>query len=163
MHFLGKKVIVFCFKFYLKFFIPRVQLTVSQYWLGNCLTHWPPGRFQFNCRYVIFKLILLNGGWGISYGIAPRWIPLNLTDDKSTLVQLMAWCCQTTSHYLIQCWPSSIASLSHNELTGNKPLLEAMIDICMYTLLGLIELKQPGSLATILTHWLMGDVAAISS
>ena len=47
MHFLGKKVIVFCFKFYLKFFIPRVQLTVSQYWLGNCLTHWPLEDFNW--------------------------------------------------------------------------------------------------------------------
>ena len=29
---------------------------------------------------------------------------LNLTDDKSTLVQVMAWCRQATSHYLSQCW-----------------------------------------------------------
>ena len=35
----------------------------------------------------------------------PPWMPLDLTDDKSTLVQVMAWCCQTTSHYLSQCWP----------------------------------------------------------
>ena len=41
--------------------------------------------------------------------LPPRWIPPNLTDDKSTLVQLMAWCCQATSHYLIQCWPSSMS------------------------------------------------------
>ena len=33
---------------------------------------------------------------------------LNLTDDKSTSVQVMAWCRQATSHYLIQCWPSSM-------------------------------------------------------
>ena len=25
--------------------------------------------------------------------------------DTSTLVQVMAWCCQATSHYLSQCWP----------------------------------------------------------
>ena len=30
-------------------------------------------------------------------------MPLDLT-DKSTLVQVMAWCCQATSHYLSQCW-----------------------------------------------------------
>ena len=28
-------------------------------------------------------------------------------DDKSTLVHVMAWCCQATSHYLKQCWPKS--------------------------------------------------------
>ena len=31
----------------------------------------------------------------------------NLSDDKSTLVQVMAWCHQATSHYLNQCWPRS--------------------------------------------------------
>ena len=36
----------------------------------------------------------MNGGWGISYEIALRLIPLNLTGDKSTLVQVMAWCRQ---------------------------------------------------------------------
>ena len=73
------------------------------------LNSWAPERFQFNCRWVIFKLILLNGGWGISYEIALRWMPLNLTDDKSTLAQVMAWSHQATSHYLIQCWPSSMS------------------------------------------------------
>ena len=48
-----------------------------------------PGRFQFNFRQVIFKLALVNGGWSISYEIALRWMPLDLT-DKSTLVQVMA-------------------------------------------------------------------------
>ena len=78
-----------------------------------------PGRFQFNFRYGIFKLTLANGGWGISYEIALRWIPLDLTDDKSTLVQVMAWCRQATSHYLSQCWPRSMlsmVSLGLNEL-----------------------------------------------
>ena len=30
---------------------------------------------------------------------------MDLTDDKLTLVQVMAWCRQATSHYLSQCWP----------------------------------------------------------
>ena len=34
-------------------------------------------------------------------------MPQELTDDKSTLVQVMAWCHQATSHYLRQCWPRS--------------------------------------------------------
>ena len=34
-------------------------------------------------------------------------MPQDLTDDKSTLVQVMAWCRQATSHYLNQCWPRS--------------------------------------------------------
>ena len=34
---------------------------------------------------------------------------LDLTDDKSTLVQVMAWCRQATSHYLSRCWPRSLS------------------------------------------------------
>ena len=37
---------------------------------------------------------IVNGGWGISYEIALKWMPLDLTDEKSTLVQAMAWCRQ---------------------------------------------------------------------
>ena len=56
-------------------------------------------------KKVIFKLISMTDGWGISCKIALRWMPLDLTDDKSTLVQVMAWCRQATSYYLSQCWP----------------------------------------------------------
>ena len=31
------------------------------------------------------------------------------SDGKSTLVQVMAWCRQATSHYLSQCWPRSLS------------------------------------------------------
>ena len=31
-----------------------------------------------------------------------------LASTKSTLVQVMALCCQATSHYLIQCWPITL-------------------------------------------------------
>ena len=33
---------------------------------------------------------------------------LDLSANKSTLVQVMAWCRQATSHYLRQCWPRSV-------------------------------------------------------
>ena len=75
----------------------------------NPLNSLAPGRFQFNFRYLIFKLHLVNGGWGMSYEIGLRWMPLDLTDDKSTLVQVIAWCRQATSHYLSQCWPRSMS------------------------------------------------------
>ena len=68
-----------------------------------------PRRFQFNFRKVIFKLDLVNGGRGISYEIALRWMPQDLTDNKSTLLQVMAWCRQARSHYLSQCWPRSMS------------------------------------------------------
>ena len=55
------------------------------YWLNSLA----PGRLERTFRYVIFKLISVTDGWGISCKIALRWIPLDLTDDKSTLVQVM--------------------------------------------------------------------------
>ena len=87
---------------------------------GISLHSLAPERFQFNFRLVIFKLILVNGAWGISDEIALRWMPLDLTNDKSTLVQVMAWCHQATSHDMSKCWPLDLccqmASLGLNEL-----------------------------------------------
>ena len=45
-----------------------------------------PWKFEWNIRWVIFKRSLVIGGWGISCEIPLRWMVLNLTDDKSTLV-----------------------------------------------------------------------------
>ena len=47
-------------------------------------------------------------GWGISCEIVLIWMSLDLNYEKSTLVQVMAWCHQATSHYLSQCWPRSL-------------------------------------------------------
>ena len=52
----------------------------------------------------------MTDGWGISCEIALRWLSLDLTDDKSTLDQVMAWCRQATSHYLSLCWPRYLLS-----------------------------------------------------
>ena len=49
------------------------------------------------------------GSWDIFCEIALRRMSLDLTDDKSTLVQVMPWCRQATSHYLNQCWPRSLS------------------------------------------------------
>ena len=68
-----------------------------------------PGKFEWNFRHVIFKQILVIDGWGISCEIALIWMSLDFTDDQSTLVQVMAWCRQATSHYLSQCWPRSLS------------------------------------------------------
>ena len=68
-------------------------------WSFNSLA---PGRFKVNFRWVIFNLILVVNGWGISYEIALRWMLLDLTDDKSTLVQVMAWYRQAASLILTE-------------------------------------------------------------
>ena len=64
-----------------------------------------PGTFKCNFIYVIFNLISVIDGGGISCKIVLRNMSTNFTDDKSTLVGVMACCHQATSHYLSQCWP----------------------------------------------------------
>ena len=85
--------------------------------IGQTINSLAPGNFKWNFRHAIFKQTLVIDGWGISCEIALLWMSLDFTDDLSTLVQVMAWCRQATSHYLNQCWPRSVG---HNELTHNE-------------------------------------------
>ena len=48
-------------------------------------------------------------------------MPRDLTDDKSALVQIMAWCHQSTSHYMSQCWPSSMSPYGVTRAQWVKP------------------------------------------
>ena len=95
----------------------RVTLGQPAPRIGHRINSLAPRKFERNFRYVIFKWSLVTDGWGISCEIAPIWMSLNFTDDQSTLVQVMAWCRQATSHYLSQCWPRS---LSPYGFTGPK-------------------------------------------
>ena len=83
-----------------------------------------PGRFEQNFREVIFKLISVTDGWGIFCKIALKWMSVDLTDDKSTLVQVMAWCLTAPSHYLSQCWPRSMSPYS---VTRPQWVLKSML------------------------------------
>ena len=75
--------------------------------LYHCLTHCPLGDLVVILKHLIFNLAFLIGIFKSSYDNILRWMPQGLTDDKSTLVQVMAWCRQATIHYLNQCWPRS--------------------------------------------------------
>ena len=72
----------------------------------NSLT---PGRFGCDYEYAIFNLALLSDIFRSSYDNALRLMSKDLTGNKSTLVEVMAWCRQATSHYLSQCWPRSLS------------------------------------------------------
>ena len=67
-----------------------------------------PGKFEWKFRHVIFNEILVIDSWGIFCEIALIRMSLDFTEDQFTLVQVMAWCRQATSHYLSQCWLSSL-------------------------------------------------------
>ena len=98
-----------------------LHLSVTQpKWVNSVASN----KFRGNFRCAIFKLISVIDGRGISCEIAVSWLSLDHTDEKSTLVRVMAWCCQATSHYLNQCtWTSvdqdrwwHMASLGHNDI-----------------------------------------------
>ena len=76
---------------------------------GEWVNSLAPEKFESNFRYLILQIISVIDGWGISCELALRWMWVDLTDDKSTLVQVMAWCRQAISHYLSQCWPSFLS------------------------------------------------------
>ena len=79
-----------------------------------CVT-WPqwvnslaPGRCGCNLKLVILQLISRIDVLS-TCEIALRWKKQDLTDDKSALAQVMAWCRQATIQYLSQCWPKSLS------------------------------------------------------
>ena len=49
-------------------------------------------------------------------------MPHNLSDEKSTLVQVMTWCRQATSLYQSQWWPRSMSSYGVTKPKWVKPL-----------------------------------------
>ena len=79
-----------------------------------------------NLILVIFKPISRRDIFSISCETALRWMQQHLTDDESTLVQVMAWCRQATSHYLSQCWPRS---LHHTVPLGLNELIKL---VCLF-------------------------------
>ena len=89
---------------------PSIDLVLTEYFghSTRIVNSLAPGRFEWKFRQAIFKSILVIDGWTISCWIVLNWMSLDLTEDKSTLVQVMAWCRQATSHYLSQCWPRSV-------------------------------------------------------
>ena len=66
-------------------------------WPVNSQHKWPVTRKMFPSDDVIMKLH------------TREYMPQNTYHDKSTLVQVMSWCHQATSHYLSQWWPGSMS------------------------------------------------------
>ena len=89
------------------FGVPESSQHLQALSLHQVLSVLAPGRCGSYFKCIISTLIIQNSSWGNHCEIAFRWIPLNLTNEKSKiLVQVMARCHQAASHYLNQCWPS---------------------------------------------------------
>ena len=96
----------------------------------TCLTEFQtlPERCDCDFKCVNFKYNLGIDKSSIQANITLEWMPEDLADGKSSLVQVMAWCHQAASRCLNQCWPTSLmpchmASPGHNDSThwGLRP------------------------------------------
>ena len=68
-----------------------------------CLSWWHQAITWTN---VELSLVMF---FGIHLRILSQLVPWDLTDERSTLVHVMAWCRQAPSHYLNRCWPRSMS------------------------------------------------------
>ena len=69
----------------------------------NCVVvNAPLYRIRYN-----FQINLSN--WCLPCEMTLRWMSVDLIDDRSKFVQVVAWCRQATSHCLNQCWSRYMA------------------------------------------------------
>ena len=61
-------------------------------------------------------------------------MPQDFTVDESTLVQVMAWCHQATSHYLGQCWPRSILPYGVTRLQWVNSVVKSVTGTILYNM-----------------------------
>ena len=74
------------------------------------ITHWPLGGLNWNFRKVILCWIKWLMGKVFLVKVTSDESHWTLLMMKSTLVQVMAWWRQATSHYLNQCWLRFVSS-----------------------------------------------------
>ena len=82
---------------------PHMAVYIMYWWIKFQLNSSSSGGYGFD-----FKCVLVIISMDISSAIAFRWMAQDLTDDKSALIQVLAWCCQARSHYMNQCWLRSM-------------------------------------------------------
>ena len=81
-------------------------------------------RYGSYSKCIIFRRIIKNSSLSTRYQIDLKWMPQDLTDEKSTLVQVMVWCRQSNVNPDLR---RHIASLGHIELN----LRDLVVRICV--------------------------------
>ena len=77
------------------------EINIHSVWVNSLA----PGRCGNNFKSVIFKLTMQTSCLGTFSWVAQRWMPQNLTNEKSTLVM---WRHQAITWGQSQCWPRSM-------------------------------------------------------
>ena len=130
----------------------------------NLLT---PGRWGCNLESMTFKLVIQNSSMGTDYEIVLRWMPQVPTNEKSTLVQVIAWCwChQATNHCLSRCWPRSLLPYGITSMLGHNVLTHwgRATHICVgkLTIIGSDNGLSPGRRQAII--WTIAGILLIGS
>ena len=83
-------------------------ICMSLGWFHMHLNLVSPGRCSYDFECAIVKHNLGVDSLSIHANIILEWMPEDLVEGKSTLVQVMAWCHQAASHYLNQCRSRSL-------------------------------------------------------
>ena len=74
------------------------------------LTHWHLGDVAVISQVYFSNSFYELISWALPVELGFRLMQQNAIDDKSTLIQVMAWCHQATYRYLSQWWPISLSS-----------------------------------------------------
>ena len=67
------------------------------------------GKCGSSFESIIFIHIIQSSWLSTRCAITLRWMPQHFTNEKTTWVEVMAWCRQASSHYLSQCRTNSIS------------------------------------------------------
>ena len=69
--------------------------------------------------------------------VAIKWVSQDLTDDKSILGQVRAWCLMAPSPYLNQCWPRSMTpyGITRPQWVKSSSLLTHVDSCCSVSLI----------------------------
>ena len=91
-----------------------IKMLLTVHWIKDYIrtsaenrlsTNWSLGNQDAILKSATFSHALLVVVSRLFYKNALRWIPLELTDNMSAVVQVMSWCHQASGHYLWQCGP----------------------------------------------------------
>ena len=85
-------------------FCKNPVIFIPQNWQWKLFNSFTAERSGSNFKSVIFKHMFRLNFMSSSCETALRWMPKHLANEKSTSHQVMAWCRQATSHYLIRRW-----------------------------------------------------------
>ena len=83
-------------------------------------------------------------GPGVSCEIALRWLSLGLGDEKSILLQVMAWYRQAVSHYHGCWWPGGTRSQVITDMASTHLHLDKMAAILADDIFKWIFLNENG-------------------